>query len=201
MTYTPVQYKNYQAYLYSDLGPDGDFRLLENGEVIALPPEDESNIRMASELEYLLKQVVKPRELVRYYTTELQVHPVGDQRVNRKPNVVVLRPEHIELLASTKKSAILFEMPPPAFVAEIVSAGAESSDNYRRDYLWKRQQYAWWQIPEYWIIDRHRGKVTALVLEKDTYSERVYCSGEHIQSSAFPDLKLPVAQVLSGREV
>ncbi len=42
MTYTSVRYKNYEAYLAADLGSDGKFRLLSNGEVIELPPEDEN---------------------------------------------------------------------------------------------------------------------------------------------------------------
>jgi Uma2 family endonuclease len=170
VTYTPLRYKTYEDYLAADLGSDGKFRLLSDGEVVALPPEDENNVRMAGELAFLLKQVVRPRELVRSSSTELQVQPVGDGRVNREPDVLVLRPEHIELLANRnlsdrKKSALLFEMPPPAFVAEMVSGGGANTDNYRRDYEWKRQQYEWWQIPEYWIVDRHRQQVTALVLK------------------------------------
>lgn len=199
MTYTSVRYKTYQEYLNADLGSDGKFRLLSSGEVIKLPPEDENNVRMAGELDYLLKQVVKPREWVRSSSTELQVHPVGDGRVNREPDVLVLRPEHIELLANTTKSTILFEMPPPAFVAEIVSPGNETSDNYRRDYEWKRQQYEWWQIPEYWIVDRHRQKLTALVLRDGNYTERTYRSSETIYSFAFPFASFSVAQVLEGR--
>ena len=201
MTYTPLRYKSYKEYLLSDLGSDGNFRLLENGEVIELPPEDENNVRVAGELEYLFKQVIRPRELVRDSATEIQVHPVGDRCVNREPVLLVLQPTHIELMAAIKKSAILFEMPPPAFVAEIVSPGGPGSDNYRRDYEWKRQQYEWWQIPEYWIVDRHRDKVTSLVLEEESYKETIYRSGEQIQSVVFPKLQLSVAQVLAGREV
>ncbi|MEL6554316.1 MAG: Uma2 family endonuclease [Cyanobacteria bacterium J06621_11] len=201
MTYTPVRYRSYEEYLYSDFSAEGKYRLLENGEVVKLPPEDENNVRIAGELEYLLKKVIKPRELVRDSATEIQVHPFGDKCVNREPDLLILQPIHIELMAKIKKSAILFEMPPPAFVAEIVSPGNPSTDNYRRDYEWKRQQYEWWQIPEYWIIDRHRDKVTALVLEENAYAETVYISGEYIQSAAFPTLQLAVTQVLAGREV
>lgn len=201
MTYTSVRYKNYEAYLAADLGSDGKFRLLSNGEVIELPPEDENNVRMAGELAYLLKQVVKPRELVRSSSTELQVHPVGDGRVNREPDVLVLQSEHIELLANSKKSTILFEMPPPAFVAEMVSPGGSSTDNYRRDYEWKRQQYEWWQIPEFWIIDRHRQQIIALVLKEGCYTERIYRGPETIRSAAFPTFTVLVAQVLEGREL
>lgn len=203
MTYTPACYKNYAAYLDSDLGPDGNFRLLSNGEVIELPPEDEENICIASELVFALKQIVTPRRLVRSDSTELQVHPVGDERVNRKPDVIVLRPEHIELMATIRKSTILFGMPAPAFIAEVVSPGNEESANYRRDYIWKRQQYQALEVPEYWIVDRHRQQVTVLVLDDGKYDdvqyiETVYRGDQSISSTAFPTLKLTTNQVLAG---
>lgn len=198
MTYTPVCYKSYSDYLEADLGSDGNFRLLSNGEVIELPPEDEENVCIASELTFALKTVVSPRRLVRTAATEIQVSPVGDGRVNRIPDVVVLRPEHIEILAETKKSTILLGMPAPAFVAEVVSPGGENSDNYRRDYEWKRQQYQSLEIPEYWIIDRHRQQITVLILEDGLYSEQMYRGNAQIQSSAYPTLALSAAQVLAG---
>ncbi len=198
VTYTSVRYKTYAEYLNSDLGSEGNFRLLSNGEVIELPPEDEENICIATELLFVLGALVKPRRLIRTASTELQVHPVGDGRVNREPDVLVLRPEHIKLMAATQKSAILFGMPAPAFVAEVVSPGGESSANYRRDYEWKRQQYQDWEIPEYWIIDRHRQQVTVLILQDGVYREQVYRDAEAIRSKVFPTLSLSVSEVLQG---
>lgn len=202
MTYTSVRYKTYLDYLAADLGPDGNFRLLSNGEVIELPPEDERNTSIADELAFTLKQLVASnhlsKRLVKVSSVELQVHPVGDGRVNRKPDVLVLRPEHIELMAALNKGAVLFGMPAPAFVAEVVSPGSESSDNYRRDYEWKRSQYESWQIPEYWIIDRHRAQITVLILEDKHYRAQIYCGDERIRSEAFPALEYTTDQLLSG---
>ncbi len=201
MTYTSIRYKTYAEYLASDLGPDGNLRLLSNGDVVELPPEDEENICIADELVFALKQVVIPRRLVRGSATEIQVHPVGDQRVNRKPDVLVLCPEHIELMKTIRKSTVLFGMPAPAFVAEVVSPGSDRSDNYRRDYEWKRQQYEWWQIPEYWIIDRHRQQVMVLMLRDSAYAEHIYTDTQVILSEAFPDLKLSVRGLLAGKAI
>jgi Uma2 family endonuclease len=201
MTYTAIRYKSYQEYLASALLPDGNFRLLSNGEVIELPPEDEENAFIADELAERLKRLVKNRRLVKSASTELQVHPVGDRRVNREPDLIVLRPEHLELMADLKKNAILFGMPAPAFVAEVVSPGSETSDNYRRDYEWKRQQYEWWAIPEYWIIDRHRQQVVVFVLKQGTYRESVYRNSEVIDSWVFPTLKLSASELLSGEVI
>ncbi|PZO17914.1 MAG: hypothetical protein DCF25_10500, partial [Leptolyngbya foveolarum] len=96
MTFTSIRYKTYEEYLHSDLGPDGIFRLLSNGEVIELPPEDEENICIATELLFVIGQFVKPRSLVRTSSTEIQVRPIGDGRVNRAPDLIVLRLEHIK---------------------------------------------------------------------------------------------------------
>ena len=201
MTYTPVRYSTYTAYLESDLGSDGNFRLLSTGEVVELPPEDEDNIRVATELLFVLGQFVTPRTLVRTASTELQVHPIGDGRINRAPDVVVLRPEHIELMAALKKSTVLLEMPAPAFVAEVVSPGGESSDNYRRDYEWKRQQYQELEIPEYWIIDRHRQQVAVLILRGGLYEETLCRGAEIVRSEAFPALRLSASQILSAGDI
>lgn len=201
MTYTSVRYKTYTEYLGSNLSSEGNFRLLSNGEVIELPPEDEENIRVATELLFVLGQFVTPRTLIRTASTELQVRPVGDGRMNREPDLVILRPEHIELMKPIKKSAVLLGMPAPAFVAEIVSPGSKNSDNYRRDYEWKRQQYQDLEIPEYWIIDRHRQQVTVLILQKGIYIERAYQQTEIILSKAFPTLKLSAIQVLSAGDI
>ena len=95
MTFTSVRYKTYEEYLDSDLGPDGNFCLLSNGEVIELPPEDEENYFVADELAERLKRLLKNRRVVKSGSTELQVHPVGDGCVNRVPDLVVLRPKHI----------------------------------------------------------------------------------------------------------
>ena len=198
MTFTSVRYKNYEDYLSSDLGPDGNFRLLSNGEVIELPPEDDENLFIADEFAELIKRLAKNRRLVRTSSTEIQVHPVGDNRVNRIPDLIVFSPEHLEIIAKQKKSAILFGAPPPLLVAEIISPGGERSENYRRDYEWKRQQYEWWQIPEYWIIDRHRNQVVIFSLKEDTYSEQRYTATDIVTSSVFPTLSITAGKLLSG---
>lgn len=197
MTATLTRYHSYQDYLDNHSLSDGNYRLLSTGEVIQLPAEDDENLVWAFELKLLLSQLPGLRKLVRGNDTELQVHPVGDRRLNRKPDVMVLRPEHRELFKQTKYSAVKFGMPAPVFVAELVSPGNESSDNYKRDYVWKREQYQWWGIPEYWIVDHHRQKVTVLTLDKGTYTEKVYKGDSPIQSTTFPALVVTLADMLN----
>lgn len=188
MTYILKRYESYQDYLENCPSGDSDYRLLNNGEIVQLPPEDDDNILWAAELKFCLTQIPELRKLVRGNDTELQVNPVGDRRLNRKPDVMVLRPEHRILFKQNRYSAIKFGMPAPIFVAEIVSPGPESSDNYKRDYIWKREQYQWWEIPEYWIIDRHRDSVTVLLLKAGVYQETIYKGDREIKSEIFPGL-------------
>ncbi len=196
MTYTLTRYQSYQDYLDNCTLSDGDYRLLSTGEVIRLPPEDDDNILWGTDLKFRLMSLPGLRKLVRGNDTELEVHPVGDRWMNRKPDVMVLQPEHRELFKAGRYSAVRFGMPAPAFVAELVSPGSESSTNYKRDYIWKRQQYEWWGIPEYWIVDRHRAQATVLVLVDGVYEETVYTSDMRIQSISFPRLVVTPKEML-----
>lgn len=198
MTYTALcRYTSYQAYLDDEqLPPEKNYRLLSTGEAIEVPGEDDGNLWLAS---FLFAALLKIKgysffEFIRVGNKELQVNPVGDQRINRKPDLLVMQPEHL----AEAKQAIKLGMSAPAFVAEVVSPGKEESDNYLRDYVWKRQQYQDWQIPEYWIIDPHREKVTVLTLVDEVYQEVVYSGESKIVCTAFPALVLTAEQIFAG---
>ena len=198
MTYTLKRYQSYEDYLNAEeLSDERDYRLLDTGEVIELASEESINRLIAYALIFAI-QLVQGMSIVRLLRRgdqEIQVKPTGDRWVNRKPDLMLLAPEHLDLI----DKAIVFGQPPPEFVAEIVSPGSESSDNYKRDYVWKREQYEWWQIPEYWIIDPHRAKVTVLTLEDNVYTETAYQGSQTISSKVFPLLtKVSAESVLSG---
>ena len=198
MTYTKTRYKTYRDYLDADHYSDGNYRLLSSGEVIQLPPEDIENAFIASELTEQLKRLIGNRRLVST-ATEIQVNPVGDDRVNRRPDVTVLRPEHINLISKLGRNAVLIGMPPPLIVVEVVSKGGKRTPNYLRDYEWKRSQYEWWQIPEYWIVDRHRAQVVIHTLDGEGYySARLYRGDSAIASAAFSTLSLSASDLLAG---
>lgn len=199
MTYAVSRrYKSYQDYLNDDqLSPEGNYRLLDTGELIEVSSEDDVNLRIAIKLLIFLSQLggEAVADRIRNGNKEIQVRPVGDQQVNRKPDLMVMQPEHLE----RARQAILLGMTPPLFVAEVVSPGPESSANYQRDYVWKRQQYQEWRIPEYWIIDPHREQVTVLTLVNETYREIVYQGDSQIESVVFPEFREVAKAVLTGQ--
>lgn len=197
MTYTLRRYQSYQEYLDDDaLSPDGHYRLLSTGEVIEVSGESEGNLWLAMVLVAALQQAegISLIKLIRAGSKEIQVTPIGDRWVNRVPDIMILRPEHHQYA----RQAIMLGMPAPRFIAEVVSPGGESSESYLRDYVWKRQQYQEWQIPEYWILDPHREKITVLTLLEGEYQEVVYRDDAQIISTAFPTLKLTTVDLLTG---
>ncbi|MEL7360231.1 MAG: Uma2 family endonuclease [Cyanobacteria bacterium J06560_6] len=198
MTYTLRRYQTFQEYLDAEeLSEERNYRLLSTGEVIELSTESELNrIITAALIAAILK--IKGLKFMRHICSgnkDLQVRPVGDKWMNRKPYIMVLTPTHLQ----EAKQAIFLEASAPAFVAEIVSPGSTSSESYLRDYVWKRQQYEWWQIPEYWIIDPHREKVTVLMLVDGTYQETVFVGESVIRSAVFPAIELTVNGLISGQ--
>ena len=111
---------------------------------------------------------------------------------------MVIKPEHSKINGEIGGRAIFFDMPAPAFAVEVVSPGGESSENYLRDYVWKRQQYEWWQIPEYWIIDPHRAQLTVLILTNGRYQEMVYKGSADVVSPILNGFRLSVTQMFAG---
>ena len=195
MTYTPTRYKSYQEYLDDEsLSTEINYRLLSTGELIEVSSEDDLNLRVAFTLVLRIAQLENGlfADRIRNGNKEMQVPPVGDKCVNRKPDVVVMQPEHLEVA----RQAILIDMVPPLFVAEVVSPGDEGTPNYQRDYVWKRQQYAELGILEYWIIDPQREKVTVLMLADGSYEGKVYAGSERIESEVFSALVVTVDDLL-----
>ena len=201
MTSAPVQnqarYKSYQEYLDDEsLSPERNYRLLSTGELIEVSSEDDLNRRIAFRLLKLLLFAVEDAlsECICNGNKEIQVKPIGDRRANRKPDILMLHPEHLKVA----RQAVLLGMVPPLFVAEVVSPGGKDSANYQRDYVWKRQQYQWWQIPEYWIIDPHLEQITVLVLVDGQYQAAVYTRQAQLTSAVFPALTVTAQNLIAG---
>ena len=189
-----LTFTDYMAY---DDGSDTVYDLLSNGDLVAVPNESALNDYLARLLMLKLSAVVDLR-LIIVHSLTMEVEPVGDDYKNRRPDLVVLRPAHLELDSIIKRSALPLGSPAPQFVAEIVSPGSKTENNYLRDYEWKREQYQQWGISEYWIIDPSRLQVSVLLLRNGTYQKQVYTGSQGIESSSFPDLQLNAASILTA---
>ena len=196
MTQVKPHLRTFQDFLAYEDGSDCRYELLRKADLIEVPTESELNSWIAKLLGMALEKIVSPR-LVRTNSITLEVEPYGDDRKNRYPDLIVLRPEHIPLMAELGYAAIPLGMPAPQMVAEVVRPGSDTSDNYRRDYAWKRQQYQTRGIAEYWILDPQRAQVTVLVLMDGNYQGTIYKGDQPIMSVAFPALNLTASSLLA----
>jgi Uma2 family endonuclease len=196
MTQAKVRFANFEEYLIWSDDPEnyleGRYELI-NGELFELPPESPENDFFALNLRDFLIKIVR-RQLARVHTCEIQV-PVLQPKdaANRFPDLVVLRPEHLDLMG--RRLTITIDMPPPQLVMEVVSPGKSNRD---RDYINKRAQYAAIDVPEYWLVDPKNQTVMVLELQGDDYQEiGTFGGDDRIISPSFPELTLTAKQVFS----
>lgn len=155
---------------------------LENGEPIAMPPESDLNLRIASFLfAYFLRQGV-PHDRLRM-KTEIVVS--GSWVTVRLPDLMVLSEESTAALVEASRSTITMEMPPPRLVVEVIAPGKKNID---RDYRYKRSQYQARAIAEYWIVDPIAQRVTVLMLVEGLYEEALFEGDAVIRSPLLTEL-------------
>ena len=82
-------------------------------------------------------------------------------------------------------------MPPPLLAVEVVSPKQE-----KRDYRFKRSEYAARGIAEYWIVDPIKQQITILELVDGFYEEKAYQNSDRLNSPLFPNTDLTAEQVL-----
>jgi Uma2 family endonuclease len=194
MTQAKIKFTSFEEYLsYSDETDMEGFYELIDGELVKLPPESEPNTWTANNLQFLLAIAkIVSRRLIKTHSCEVQV-PVlrSKDSANRYPDLVVLRPEHLEL--TQRRLTITLDMLPPRLIAEVVSPGKTNRD---RDYIHKRSQYAAIGVPEYWLLDPVAQTVMVLALDGKDYREVGVFTGEDaIVSIEFVALKLTIRQI------
>ncbi|WOD40576.1 Uma2 family endonuclease [Nodosilinea sp. E11] len=156
-------------------------------------PQRDRNISLTPSLAERLRQEVDS-DLVRTHDLSMQVKTLPNiSQAERAPDLMVLTPELAESLKGSAR-LITLEMPNPLLVVEVVSPYSNPcDDNYRRDYIEKRQQYEQRSVPEYWIVDPTAAQITVLVqVPHDGYRGRLFRGQQRIESSGFPTLSLTV---------
>jgi len=182
----------FEEYLAYDDGTDNRYEWID-GVLIEMPTESELNawLSFALQLYFIRAGLVKPR-LTHRYNCEIEVPVLKPKQArNRFPDLVIVRPEHIEL--TQKRLTIRLDMPAPVLVMEVVSPGQTNRD---RDYEDKRTQYEARHIPEYWLLDPEQHIVMVLTLMDGVYQDATFRGDDCIISLTFPTFALTAAQVL-----
>ncbi|MDW8199751.1 MAG: Uma2 family endonuclease [Cyanobacteriota bacterium SKYGB_h_bin112] len=182
-----------EEYLSYDDGTDRRYELVD-GVLVDVGAERPLNIDIAMFLIVMFAQLIPIRLIHR--GTELVVPGAGAS--TRYPDLVVLSEACAAALAGKPRSLITLEMPAPALVVEVVSPGNPGEQNYDRDYIEKRREYALRGIPEYWIIDPDRQVVLVLTLTGQTYQDQRFMGNEAIVSPTFPQFQATAEQILKA---
>ena len=197
MVQTKTRFKSIEEYAALDPSelPEGRYELV-NGAIVEMGAENDQNLEIAMRVVFALARFVSP-ELFRI-GSEIAVS--SESVTSRFPDLIVLTEALRAVLPPGKRSLISQEMPAPKLVIEVVSPGEPGSDNYDRDYIKKRKEYAARGIPEYWVIDPDRGIVSVLGLKDGEYQVKEFRGSDRIQSSVFDQLGLTAEQILKAGE-
>jgi Uma2 family endonuclease len=184
-----IQKMTLAEFLAYDDGTDNLYEL-ENGELISMPAESDINQRIASFLFAFFLSSGIPSYRLRI---GMEIAVSGAKVSVRVPDLVLLSEELAIEMKGATRSLVLMDMSPPLLVVEVVSPNQE-----KRDYRYKRSEYAARGIAEYWIVDPLQQRVTVLAWVEGWYEEEVYVGDRQIESAIFADLDLTVDRVLQG---
>jgi len=179
----------YAEFLNFDDGTDYLYEL-ENGELVQMASESELNRRIKSFLfAYFLRVGISPLRL----SMASEVAVISGTVGVRVPDLLIFSEELTEVMQGSNRSLITLDMPPPMLVVEVVSPNQE-----KRDYRYKRSEYAARAIPEYWIIDPMAQRITILEWIEGMYEERVFQGEDTIISPQLGTLSLTAKELLTA---
>ena len=182
-------------YLNYNDGADTRYELV-NGELIPMSLGTGEHGEISEFINELIKEAIKTMGLP--WTSKDMKIGVQSPRGNRWdtvriPDIVVLPTEQWGQL-KRKEAVIRLNEPFPLLVVEVVSPST-ASDDYRA----KRSEYAVLDIPEYWIVDPIKGRVTVFTLVEGAYDDQVFQGESAIVSPTFPSINLNADQILSAK--
>jgi Uma2 family endonuclease len=181
-----------EEYLVYDDGTDTRYEFVD-GVLVEMGNESKLNVQIAMFLAFYLGTLGLPHYLL---SNKIELVVPSDKVTTRYPDLVVLTEELEMMLEDGYRYIVKLEMPAPAMVVEVVSYGQPGEDNYDRDYVTKRREYAARGISEYWIVDPARQVVGVLMLQEQIYQEQWFSGTSKIISPTFPAMDLTAEQVL-----
>jgi Uma2 family endonuclease len=189
MVITTKKKITFEEFLNYDDGTDYLYEL-ENEELVQMASESEINQFIAIFLLLYFGQLGVAASRLRRGTEIV----VNSRTVSvRIPDIVVFSEELVAVMQGASRSLITLDMPPPMLVVEVVSPNQE-----KRDYRYKRTEYAARGIPEYWIVDAIAQKITILEWVEGCYEEKVFTGEDKLISSQLGSLNLTAKELLLG---
>lgn len=180
---------SFEDYLNYDDGTDNRYELVD-GRLELVNPPTFRHLLIAKYLEQSLEQEISRLQLPWLCFREAGIRT--GWRKSRLADVYVVTAEQVRGFLDL--SAVC--QTPPLLAIEVVSP-----ESVKRDYRYKRSEYAALEIPEYWIIDPKENKITLLLLNEGLYEETNFTGNQSLVSQTFPELLLTVEQVLAAGDI
>jgi Uma2 family endonuclease len=194
MVLTSTQKLTFEEYLNYQ-GESGVCYELYRGHLIEMPTPTAIHIKICEFLVYQFRRFFTAHNLplVAVVTTAVRT----EEDSSRVPDVVICTRSLWEQVCAQPGSAVLDFEEKPLLVIEV------TSQNWREDYIRKRAEYDFIDIPEYWIVDANRPKIKVCSRPENesSYSDREFLPGQQVQSVQFPEFILPVSEVLCPPQV
>lgn len=188
MTFTATQI-SFEDYLAHDDGTDNRYELVD-GKLVLMNPPKGLHLLIADLLDMHFKA-----EIQRSKRPWRSLREAGVRTGANKSGLTDLCVATVEQVREIIDESAVFQLP-PLLIVEIVSP-----DSIKRDYRYKRSEYAALEVPEYWIVDPLESKVTVLLLEEGLYEEAVYTGSQRVESPTFPGQSLSVEQIFAAGEL
>jgi len=159
---------------------------LLGGELVVVPSPTEYHQRISMNLEFILQQFVRERNLGRVYHAQLDVVlGEGNEREVVQPDIFFVSKEREKIIAEEEIRGA------PDLVIEITSPATEDRDRH-----YKKTLYARHGVKEYWIVDPEARKVEVFALgEKGFGLAKAYEAGEVLRSTLLEGLEVDLNEV------
>lgn len=176
----------FEEYLTYDDGTGFHYELVD-GRLELMNPPTIQHFLIAKFLEQILDAEIKRLGLPWLCFRETGVRTGRNK--SRLTDLCVVKTEQARELMNL--SAVF--QSPPLLIVEVVSP-----ESIKRDYRYKRSEYAALEVPEYWIVDPLEAKISVLLLEEGLYEQTVFSANQQIVSWTCPELVLAPEQVFSA---
>jgi len=161
------------------------YELLE-GDLVLVPSPTEYHQRISGNLEFILRQFIRERDLGQVYHAPLDVVlGEGEEREVVQPDIFFISKERSKIITEEEIRGA------PDLVVEITSPGTEE-----RDRGYKRTLYACHGVKEYWIVDPETKTVEVLVLGKRGFEKAAaYGEADRLRSPLLAGLEIKLEEV------
>ena len=150
---------SFEKYLHYNDGTDNRYELVL-GKLELMNPPTVRHFLIAKYLEQVFDRAITNKNCNWICFREAGIR-TGWQK-SRLPDLLIIdKNAAMELL----DSSAVFQTT-PLLIVEIVSP-----ESTKRDYRYKRSEYAALEVPEYWIIDPQENKIMVLLLNEGLYEE------------------------------